>query len=237
LEGVAEPLRVTGSNIKVVYVHDDNLGSHSHYELLYPEFTDDLPVAPQMHADTDGAAEASPSRVTTLTLQRGDRKRNAHDWWKIDELPVIAALVPKPSKLRLPVEDLFHTTTVLRRLLGTAFDEWKGQLVFEPRFANGTKYRDSIHGYALNPSERRRFHEQLTLPRFVGVVGLFRVPGGVPSDRIHLVDVVLDVSEVARHAEKPPALALVCPGVRAKTGADVAMTALSQQLGCLYITA
>ena len=84
------PLPMKSGAIEVVYAHDDNLGSHAHYELF-------------------DSTERNPDGHELLRLRRGGEGRSDHPWWTPDEWTVTAALVPKPDKLRLPVTAPFLT--------------------------------------------------------------------------------------------------------------------------------
>lgn len=204
------PLRMRSGSMDVVYVHDDNLGSHAHYELL-----DQDRVRP------DGSIEER------LILRRGRTNRPSPPWWKIDELPITAALVPKPGKLRLPISSLFMSLLVLRRVFDVVLQGMP--LHFEARFDTGISYRDSLFERTLAGEQLRNFHACLSLPRHVGIIS-------VHHDDAHILEVVLDVSEVTRHRSRPPVLALVCPGIPSHSRGHAKLVALKKYFDCLLIT-
>lgn len=187
------PLPMKSGSLDVVYVHDDNLGSHAHYELF----------------DSD---EDTPEGYKALKLRRGKKDREV-PWWPQDEWVVSSALVPKPEKLRLPVTSLFSNIYALRPLLGICFPGI--EMFFGARFALGVEYRRALlEGGRLDLSRMRQFQHALRLPRHIGVLSTYH------NDQ-HLADVLVDVSEVQRNAFIPPVLAIVAPGLPAQSPAAI----------------
>jgi len=204
------PLRMKAGSTDVLYVHDDNLGSHAHYELFDRD-----------RLKPDGSTERR------LMLRRGRTNRPSPSWWNIDVLPIIGALVPKPVKLRFPIESLFMSMLVLRPVFER---ELSGiDLHFQARFATGIQYRESLFECPLATDQARDFHARLTLPRHVGVVSVLH-------DGEHLLDMVLDVSEVARQELNPPVLAMVCPGIPFRTPAHANLFRVARYFDCPIIT-
>lgn len=194
------PLPMKSGSLDVVYVHDDNLGSHAHYEL----FDSDEPTP-------DGGYKS-------LKLRRGRSDREV-PWWHKDEWTVMSALVPKPEKLRLPVTSLFSNIYALRQLLGLCFPGIA--TFFGARFALGVEYRrELIKGGRLDASRMRQFQENLRLPRHIGVLSTYH------NDQ-HLADVLVDVSEVQRNAFLPTVLAIVAPALPASSQAAINLQAIA----------
>jgi hypothetical protein len=196
--------KMKAGSADVVYVHDDNLGSHAHYELF------------------DSAASADE-----LMIRRGRSNRPPVPWWNVDELSIVAALVPKPQKLRLPIDDLFLSILLLRRMIE---QELPGlELHYSARFSTGVDYRDELLRANFNIADRREFHERLTLPRFVGVISVLH-------EDVLLVDFALDVSEIAQEVLRPPVLALACPGVPLLSAAHANLKRVARHFDCPIIT-
>ncbi len=148
------PLRMKGGSVEVLYVHDDNLGSHAHYELR-------------------DSAEKDADGYEKLLLYRGRSNAADEPWWVPDKWTIRGALVPKPAKLRLPIENLFSTILWLRKLLEDVV--FPGiELAFAPRFAAGTEYKRALLENAqLDLPQKRPFLSELALPRHVGVLSVF----------------------------------------------------------------
>lgn len=162
----AKPIRMKAGAADVLYVHDDNLGSHAHYELFDKQ---------------------EPSGGAQLMLRRGRSGKPVTPWWSQDELIVFAALVPKPAKLRLTIEALLRTVLEYRPVLEA---ELTGlQLHFGARFTTGVRYRDELFDMSLDRDQLRAFQEGLSLPRHVGVISVF-------SNAERLLDLIVDVSEI-----------------------------------------
>jgi hypothetical protein len=202
------PLPMKSGSLDVVYVHDDNLGSHAHYELF----------------DSD---ELTVDGYKALKLRRGRSDREV-PWWQKDEWTVSSALVPKPEKLRLPVTSLFSNIYAMRALLNICFPGIA--TFFGARFSLGVEYRRGlIQGGRLDPSRMRSFQQALRLPRHVGVLSTYH------ADQ-HLADIVIDVSEVQRNAFLPTVLAIVAPGLPASSPAAVYLQQLAASASIPILT-
>lgn len=194
--------KMRDGSVDVIYVHDDNLGSHAHYELI---------------------SRKNDKGEPWVYLQRGNRKRPQVDWWNIDELPIIAAVVPKPPKLRLPIENLILDIVEL----GQEIDKMVGadKVDFTARFAAGVRYREELLAVQPMLSGSRTFHQSLSLPRFVGVVS-------VNLNGRHLFDAILDVTELSRKPRQPSVLALAAHGVPTRSRLHKKLQALADFFEC-----
>ncbi len=193
------PLAIRSGSLSVVYVHDDNLGSHAHYELR----------------DGDDEDEGGNKK---LKLLRGRSSGEEVDWWKPDEGDVVAALVPKPVKLRLPLPDLLLSLLDIRRLLTDQF--FPGlELHFDAAFSSGVELQRSVIDHGYDPKHVAGFQLSARLPRHLG---LLRVLHGETV----LCEVVIDVTEVERQPRQPSVLAILGRGVPADTvpGLHIAQT-------------
>jgi hypothetical protein len=172
--------RMKSASVSLIYVHDDNVGWHAHYELL----------------DSD---ERNDAGQKLLTLRRGRTDQPPHDDWT-----VYGALVPKPAKLRMSVEDVFAAIWGVRPLAERIFPGLT--LHYAARFDSGVAYKRALFERRLEFSQMRDFQRLTSFPRHIGVVSVF-------DDVELLCEVVLDVSEVHRRPLSPPILAFVAPGV------------------------
>jgi len=184
-EDGGKTLKLRGAALDVVYVHDDNLGPHAHYELF------------------DGADVDEFTGHASLMLRRGRNKKQ--DWWTEDEWIVEGGLVPKPAELRM---DLSHLSTMVwrcRAIMELITSDLDLDLEYQARVTTGIEYKADVveegSGVDVQP-----FLECLSLPRHLGVVTVWLE--GEP-----LFDFVLDVSETDRHGL--PILALVATNVPA----------------------
>lgn len=200
----AVPMRA--GSLDVIYVHDDNLGSHAHYELLDSE---DL--------NADGHKK--------LILRRGRSNKDPVKWWEVDEWSVEYALVPKPEKLRRSVQSLFESAVMLRPPFQEVFVGL--DLHFSVRFASGVAYRRELWGVGIDEEQHLGFQASLTLPRHIGVVSMM-------CGEDHLCDVLLDVSEVDRHHHG--VIAVVAPGVPLHSRVWVGLQALSKHIKVPFIS-
>lgn len=146
--GVQDVIRVVGSKISTVYVHDDNLGFHAHYELR----------------DTEHG----------LQLKRGRSDTDIPSDWDPDQWKISEALVPKPRKLRMPVRRLLGlltwTKSNLHRLLVDCAGLNIDALVFGVRLDSGISVQSSVNGELYEPGQVKRWHETQSLPRHVAVL-------------------------------------------------------------------
>ncbi len=200
-------LHMKGATASVLYVHDDNLGSHAHYELF------DHVVAGN----------------TSIALRRGRTVGGNRPWWTADEWLVVGALVPKPSKLRLPLEGLFSMMLRLRSAIehvvlpGIA-------LTYAPHFCAGIDYVKKAIAMPLSASQRAPFFRALSLPRHIGVVGAFLMDQ-------HVIDCVVDASSIIHGGSAQALLAFVAPGMPRASHAGVNLHAFADRLGVACITA
>lgn len=171
---------------EIIYVHDDNLGSHAHYE-LWNDVRDDEPTKHR------------------VMLKRGRSTNPKPDWWKVDDWVVELALVPKPPKLRVDAESLFLNLLFLRPLIER--DMLPGlPLHYEMRFTSGVEFKREMLDTDLDKVALRDFAEGVVLPRHVGIVSVL-------VGTISLFEFVIDVSEYDRHEKLPPVLGVVAPGI------------------------
>lgn len=176
--------------VDVLYVHDDNLGSHAHYELF-------------------DSAVVGEDGYETLMLRRGRSDRQPPPWWTPDEWAITSALVPKPEKMRLPIESLFLDLLELRPLLQLLVPGMQ-ELYYSVRHMSGIEYLRWVLDAPLNPAGRQEFLTLLAVPRFVAIVSMHHRD-------THLLDAVLDVSEVDNGL--PGVLAFVAPGFPSQSAA------------------
>jgi hypothetical protein len=330
-EGV-DPLQMRGGGLSVTYVHDDNLGSHAHYEFLDGTDLDEdknhvlLLRRGQQETRrwkcslTPGAAGFVSPHSNTATVARAEQvvtvKRTSYvrslrlrilgkpkpgatveavlwfsddfgaNWgaskyavvaqsdgreaelllppvllhdgnqlsvrleskshadlvvecafdlaptvngWEVDEWAVLGALVPKPDKVRLPVEELILSPVLVRRLLGEKV--FPGvPLHFDCRFSTGIDYRAEVVRLSLAPAGLMTFVRGTPLPRHVGVVSVWTAD-------THLCDLVLDVTEVGRDRLHPPVIAAIAPGVTPGSKAAVNLEAVAAKLGWTFVAA
>lgn len=201
------PMRRAG--VTVVYVHDDNLGSHAHYELF-------------------DSVDKDPSDYETLKIRRGRSGQTAPAWWPVDDWTIVSALVPKPEKMRMPIDDLFHNLLDLRTLADLVFRDI--DIKYSACFRSGVDYKAALFGQTLDVTELARLQQRLSLPRYVGVITL-------STNDTDLCDFVLDISEVPREPSKPTVLVIVAPGVPKNSRAHASLGVVSRILECPMISA
>lgn len=178
----APAVRMKTASVEVLYVHDDNIGSHAHYELLDVDSKNDL-GQPELHLRRGRTGQVSPS------------------WWEVDDWTVEAALVPKPAKLRMAIDDVLRQVWLLRQLAEQVFPGI--ELHYSTRFCAGTSYkRELLVSDHLDRTRMRDFQSITTFPRHIGIVAVHDSVG-------LLCEFVLDVSEI----ERRPLMALVGHGV------------------------
>jgi hypothetical protein len=203
------PLRMRSGSVETLYVHDDNLGAHAHYELL----------------DMDAMDHEGEK---ALLLHRGSSHRQQPEWWAPDDWVVDCALVPKPSKLRMPIESLLGNALEVKRILAEA--SAGVELDFETRFASGVEYKRSLFELELDRRVLRGFQQQLGLPRYVGVISAF-----AQDSAFHAWDALIDVTEVNRGPE-PNLLGVVAPAIDANSPARKHLDQLCTKFQCPLIT-
>lgn len=203
-------LPMIAASVRTLYVHDDNLGSHAHYELF----------------DWDDVKSASGDPA--LGLLRGRSDRPPPEWWTADEWIIEGALVPKPPKLRMPLDNLFDlmwsfACQVFPVVLPIEFD-------YGVRVTTGVEYRAALGERGLDPMQMRRFQEALSLPRYIGVV------------RAHWKDALVcefiaDVTAVDFVGDGRSLLGVVAPGVALHSAAWKALDQLCGTIAIPLITA
>jgi hypothetical protein len=183
-----DPLVMRDGALEILYVHDDNLGSHAHYELL------------ETVASASGVAP-------DLMVLRGKSQGPKVDWWTPDRWKIDAALVPKPRKLRMPVQDLLLVGWAFRRSCEQVFPNV--DLEYSMHATTGVGYRGWLRELALfAPADLRQFNWTVHLPRHLGVVR-------VAYEHRHVCDFLVDVTTVERlpYEDSHACVACVAPGV------------------------
>lgn len=198
VEGIPS-IRMRGAAVDILYVHDDNLGSHAHYELRLSDQKDE---------------KGNPQ----LVLFRGRSNKPSVTWWIPDEWIVRMALVPKPPKLRLSVDSLLQSLVQLRPPLEKVFPGV--ELHFGARFMSGVEYKRGLLSSPVDRTGLKEFMTRLALPRHIGVLSVYDGP-------THRLDLLVDVSQVEPVHQVPALQALVAPGVPARSPAAVNLTVLA----------
>lgn len=213
----AERVRMRTGSIETIYVHDDNLGGHAHYELH------DCPpdgVEWDRHSPIDPDAE--------LWLVRGRVGEESPWWWKTRCLRVLSALVPKPSKLRLPIERLIHLAAALGETVELAFDGL--EVNYDVAFTSGVDYRRTMLAFSLRQADRRAFDAVADLPRHLAVVS-------VNAADDHLCDFLVDATTIDLDPDEESLLAVVAPGVSTRSAAYKRLRATAEEVGIPIIGA
>ncbi|MEZ4451481.1 MAG: hypothetical protein R3B09_18570 [Nannocystaceae bacterium] len=187
--------------ISTLYVHDDNLGPHAHYELLSEP--------PEEFEDECYSFCDSPESQCWLLRGIAAGAHGANIGWDVDCLQVEAAIVPKPSKIRMPVNDLIEAAWSFRHLLEAVFEE--ATLVYECRFSTGVEYRKSLLRMGFSRVHLRDFDFALLLPRHVAIVSVFLEQSVERGS--HLCDLLIDATAVDLCPSEESLLAIVAPGV------------------------
>jgi hypothetical protein len=203
----ADRVLMSSGAIETIYVHDDNLGGHAHYELhdSPPEGVDWDKNTPIDHDDE-------------LWLVRGNIVKEPSSWWTPSCLRVLSALVPKPSKLRLPIDRLIHLASALQETVELAFGDL--EVHYDVAFTSGVDYRRAMLALPLRDEDRRAFDRDADLPRHLAVVS-------VNADAKHLCDFLVDATTIELDPDEGSLLAIVAPGVpvRSKSYKSLAATA------------
>lgn len=202
------PIPMKAGSLDIVYAHDDNLGSHAHYELF---------------DSTDLGRDGNPK----LMLRRGRLAGPPLSGWEVDEWQVAMALVPKPGKVRLALSSLFNEMLSLRPALQSAFPDL--QCHYRCRIASGTDYRRQLLDLDLDPAQLAAFQTMLRLPRHIGIVSAYDAD-------LHLVDVVLDVSQVSRIPAARTVLAIISPSAQVQSRAATQLAVIARNLRCFLAT-
>ncbi|MEZ4328407.1 MAG: hypothetical protein R3B40_24505 [Polyangiales bacterium] len=196
----ASQLWVRGAAAEVVYVHDDNLGSHAHFEF-----------------------QADPS-TSDLNLLRGRSTGPQTNWWTPDVWRVDGALVPKPNKVRMPIEQLYALKAMLSKwvqeTLELAGEEAPPPIVMDGYFASGIDVQRSVVGNPYRPDDARHWQRHHTLPRHVAVIEVSDMQG------LSLAAFVFDATTLAHHQRG--ALALLCPAIDPGSTLGATMRMLGQ---------
>lgn len=208
-EGV-EPLRMLSSTLDTLYVHDDNLGFHAHYEIF-------------------DSTEKDEHGNKILKLRRGRTNKKNPEWWSPDVWDVESALVPKPDKMRLPLEDLFLNVVEHRPTIGQMFPSV--DLHYGIRFRSGVEYVNHIVCSALDGEDLRRFVRSASLPRHLVTLSVYTT-----QDRL-LVEVIMDATTVARDPSRPNVLAIIAPGVPKDSPAWARVAAIADVLSVPFVPA
>ncbi len=206
----APPIRMKVGALDTIYVHDDNIGSHVHYELF----------------DSDAEDEQGYKK---LMLRRGRSNAQPADCWPTDEWHVQGALVPKPSKLRLPMAGLFDALLWLRGALEQIVFPGVA-LHFGVRFESGVSYARAVMDLNIDFDQLRSFLSTVSLPRHIGIVSAH-------TGETHLCDMIIDVSEIDRNPHKPSVLGIVAPGVPFMSEIFVNMMEFQGVLACPLLPA
>lgn len=207
---IQDPIEMVAASVQTIYVHDDNLGSHAHYELF------------------DWNEEKSDDGDPALGLLRG-RTGVSQDWWLADRWRIDGALVPKPPKLRMSIENLF--------VLMWSFAQQVFPLVlpdiplhFSAQMTTGIEYRAALFGRGLDPGQMRVFQERVIFPRFLGVFGAY-------SGDTLVCEFLVDVTAIDRVGDETSLLAAVAPAVRDHSPTWKRLAAVFGELDVPFITA
>ncbi len=191
-------LRMRGGAFRVLYVHDDNIGSHAHYELFDDE-----------QLDSTGHPQ--------LNILRGDKNRKGFiQGWNPDIWTVASALVPKPPKLRMTIEELVLTLGWLRETISEqVFPEFHPELnfLYDTHFISGVEYRRDLIGLKnFDSKDMEAFQRSLSLPRYIGILAIYDIEKG------HLLDIIIDASKkMGRNSDFPNMLAIIAHGIPKRT--------------------
>ncbi len=198
------PIALHGSDADVLYVHDDNLGSHARYELY------------ASHEWEDGFLK--------LEVLRGRSNAPKVPWWRQDVWSVFAAIVAKPLKLRKGVEQSFHDTVALRPLVQRFFPI---DFTYARRFTSGAEYqRGLLESGDVDRTSIPKLMLSTRFSRHIGVIRALRRPGS-PT-----LDVVVDATEVEREPILPRVTAIVAHGIPVNSPGAPRARQLADFLGC-----
>ncbi|MBX3251848.1 MAG: hypothetical protein KF901_32010 [Myxococcales bacterium] len=192
-------------------MHDDNLGGHAHYELH-----DSPPEGVEWDTSTPVDHESE------LWLVRGNVGKESPWWWTPSCLRVLSALVPKPSKLRLPVEQLIHLASALEEMVELAFGDLT--VHYDVAFTSGVDYRRSMLALPLRPEARRSFDRDADLPRHLAVVS-------VNAGAKHLCDFLVDATTIDLDPDEGSLLAIVAPGVPVRSAPYKSLVTTAEEIG------
>jgi hypothetical protein len=213
--------RLRGAGADVVYVHDDNLGSHAHYELQVRPVT-----------STDG------STLDRLVLYRGNANAAAVPWWQPDVWLIGGAIVPRPSKIRLPIEQLYQLLGNIQVMVEAALTTLPASphmhrqilaaLVYDAFYAKGIDVQGELTGEVYALADVIRAQANVSLPRHVAIVEVALL------GRI-LVQFVYDASALMQHQQSP--VLLLCPSTARASNLGAVLAGLAKRLGALPLFA
>jgi hypothetical protein len=198
-----------GASVQTLYVHDDNLGSHAHYELF-------------------DSAEKDCIGNPQQALRRGRSSGMPSKYWRPDEWMIDGALIPKPDKMRLPIERLFSLLTWLRGIFEQVLPGM--EIHYQVFLSSGIGYRRELFEKDLDPGKRRTFHETLSLPRHIGVIRAYK-------EENPIFDTLIDATEISSEPHVPPVLAFVADGLPKNSVGATNLSALARSLQVEIITA
>lgn len=218
---VGQRLILRGAGAQVVYVHDDNLGSHAHYELQ---------LAP--------ARQPDGTMQDQLVLFRGNPNRPPVCGWTPDRWLITGAIVPRPAKMRMPIEQLYQLLGEFRELLEWVLTHGVGHaesaiqmvdsLIFDACYTRGIELQHSLVGgrYAMN--DVLACQMSVTFPRHVAIVEA-SVPGAV------FVQFVYDATSLSHHQVGP--ILVAAPNVPEASPVGAALKQLANHLGARTLMA
>lgn len=201
-------LLVRGADATTLYVHDDNLGSHAHYEFF------------------DYFAPGGPKG---LYLLRGRSKGPGANpnWWPPDVWQVDGALVPKPEKVRLPIEQLYallvRVGTLFKKSISSTVGQPAPALALDAYYASGVSVHGTVCGEQYLRTDAATWHRTHTLPRHVAIIEITQ-PGTAWA-----VEFVFDATTLLQHQQGP--LAILCPRVSRQSTVGRVVEALAVQMG------
>jgi len=181
-------MRSPAGSLDTLYVHDDNLGFHAHYELV----------------DSD---ELNIDGNPILQILRGRASGGSREWWEPDLWDIEWALIPKPDKMRLPLEDLFSNASMIQPLIENVFFQG-ARVYYRVRFDSGVSYQKRLIAMKLEASLLRGFFFSVSLPRHLAVISVY-----LDDDDTHLLDIVMDATSVSRDSAVLNVATFVAPGV------------------------
>lgn len=199
-EGEETSLQMRTGSVRVIYAHDDNLGSHAHYELS---------DAPPNEVTERWVIERGRS-ADGLWLLRGRSDKVAPSWWKESWMRVASAIVPKPSKVRMPITDLLKLAWAFRHTAELIFEGI--DLNYDVAFTTGVEYRRQMFEMRLERRKLREFHECAVFPRHLATMSI-----KTGSDL--LCDFLLDATAVDLRPDDESLIAIVAPGVPLRSAA------------------
>ena len=201
-------LLVRGAEATTLYVHDDNLGSHAHYEFF------------------DYFAPGGPKGLYLLR-GRSNVVGPKPSWWRPDVWQVDGALVPKPEKVRLPIEQLYallvRVGTVFEKSISSALGQPAPAFALDAYYASGVSVQGTVCGERYLRTDAATWHRTHTLPRHVAIIEITQPGMG------WAVEFVFDATTLLQHQQGP--LAILCPRVNHQSVVGRVVEALAVQMG------